>query len=199
MTAVAFRIVRLQIQVRPMKVGKAPMREYRPEALQPVERIMITPRGGEGAWRVDGAVQRAFDVHHQDHPLTRNPKGTAGVTVMGTGDYVELRKQYGDHVADGIAGESVLIEAPEGLAEQPFPTEFKIITADGVINFGQGRIAEPCVEFSRFCLRERPSPQVSDAVRRALVDLDNGHRGYRAAARDSGRIAIGDTVVLDLA
>ena len=199
MTAVPFRIVRLQIQTRPMKVGKAPFREYRPEALQPVDRIIITPRGGEGEWQTDGVVQHALDVHNQDHPQTRNPKGTAGVTVMATGDYVRLRRLYGDHVVDGIAGESILVDAPDGLAEQAFPAEFTISTEAGMINFGRGRIAEPCVEFSRYCLREQPSSKASAKVRQALIDLDTGHRGYRAAARDSGRIAIGDAVLLDLA
>jgi hypothetical protein len=32
-----------------------------------------------------------------------------------------------------------------------------------------------------------------------MIDLNDGHRGYRAAAVESGVIAIGDTLVLDLA
>ena len=31
---------------------------------------------------------------------------------MGTGDYVALRERYGDHVVDGIAGETMLLDAP---------------------------------------------------------------------------------------
>jgi hypothetical protein len=52
------------------------------------------------------------------------------------------------------------------------------------------------VEFSRFCLGETPSGAVSDAVRQALIDLDNGHRGYRAAAVGSGAIRRGDVLIL---
>ena len=50
------------------------------------------------------------------------------------------------------------------------------------------------MEFSRFCLRQEPSPVVDDAVRQALVDLDRGARGYRAVAANSGTIRLGDVV-----
>lgn len=193
-----FRIVRLQIQLRPLKDGRAPLREYRPEVIQPVDRLLITPRGSVGEW-VKGAVgRRAIDVHHQDHPQTRGRKGAGGVTVIGSGDYLRLRHRYGPHLVDGIAGESILVDAPDGLAGQAFPDRFRIRTHDGMINFRLGRIASPCVEFSRFCLGEQASAQASDAVRQALIDLDGGARGYRAAAVGPGTISIGDQVLLDL-
>jgi hypothetical protein len=194
-----FRIVRLQIQLRPMKAGKAPLREYRPDPLQPVDRLLISSRGCEGEWTDATGEHRAVDVHHQDHPQSRNRKGTAGISIMGTGDYRQLREHYGPHLVDGTAGEVVLVDAPEGLAERRFRDEFAVRTAGGLINFHLGEVADPCVEFSRFCLGEQPSPQVSDAVRKAMIDLNDGHRGYRAAAVEPGVIAIGDTLVLDLA
>jgi hypothetical protein len=197
MTA-AFRIVRLQIQTEPLKAGRAPHREYRVEALQPVDQLIISEQGSTGRWRDSGGDHEQLDVHHQRHPRTRDRKGTAGITVMGTGDYRTLRESYGGHLVDGSAGESVLVDAPEGLAGRPFPEKFTIVTADGPIAFRLGRVADPCVEFSRFCLREPVSDQVSDHVRRALADLDDGHRGYRAAAVGRGTIRVGDTVLLDL-
>lgn len=192
-----FPILRLQIQLRPLKPGRAPLRSYRPEAIRSVQRVHITPRGCEGEWTDADGSHRAIDVHHRDHPQTRNRKGDAGVLIIGTGDYVRLRDRYGPHVVDGIAGEVILVDAPDGLADRDFPAEFAIRTTGGMINFGKGRVAGPCVEFSRFCLGEQPGPQVSDAVRKALIDLDDGHRGYRAAAIDSGTIAVGDTVLID--
>jgi hypothetical protein len=195
MTA-AYRILRLQIQTRPMKAGRAPYREYRPEALQQVDALTISERGSEGQWSDPTGRRRALDVHHQEHPQSRDRKGTAGITVMGTGDYRRLRDVYGPHLVDGAAGESVLVDAADGLAGIAFPDEFTIMTAGGPIGFRLGRVADPCVEFSRFCLGEQPSDEVSDAVRTALIDLNDGHRGYRAAAVGSGTIRVGDIVLL---
>lgn len=191
-----FGIVGLQIQTRPLKPGRAPYRKYQPEGLQPVDRLVVSPRGNHGQWAGPDGKNSAIDVHHQDHPQSRDRKGKGGISVLATGDYVRLREQYGPHLVDGVAGESVLVDAPAGLAEGAFPADFSIRTASGEITFRIGRVADPCVEFSRFCLGEPPSPDVSDAVRKALVDLDNGHRGYRAAAIDSGVITHGDTLVL---
>jgi len=191
-----FRIVGLQIQTRPLKPGRAPYRKYQPEGLRPVDRLVVSPRGNHGEWTDTDGDHSGIDVHHQDHPQSRDRKGKGGISVLGTGDYVRLRERYGPHLVDGIAGESVLVDAPAGLAETAFPADFSIRTTSGEISFRIGRVAGPCVEFSRFCLGEPASPDVSDAVRKALVDLDNGHRGYRAAAVGSGMISIGDAVVL---
>ena len=198
MTTASYRILRLQIQIGPMKPGKAPLREYRTTGLQQVDRLLVSSRGNHGEWSVGAQTETAIDVHHQDHPQSRNRKGGAGVSVLGTGDYERLRNTYGAHLVDGAAGESVLVDAPDGIADLDFPAEFAISTPDGLINFERGRVASPCVEFSRFCLGEPPSPQVSDAVRQALIDLDDGHRGYRAAALGTGIIRPGDTLLLPL-
>jgi hypothetical protein len=188
---VDYRIVRMQVQREPVKVGKAPMRTYRPAAITPVDRLLTGPRGVHG---VTAGGEEILDVHHQDHPRTRDRKGRAGVLFMGTGDYRALRERYGDHVVDGIAGETVLLDAPAGLAGLGPPPVATVFTTDGPLEWHDVREAEPCVEFSRFCLRQEPSPVVDDAVRQALVDLDRGARGYRAVAANSGTIRLGDLV-----
>lgn len=186
-----YRIVRLQVQRGPVKVGKAPLREYRPAAIVPVDRTVAGPRGVRGV-TADGV--EVLDVHHQDHPQSRDPKGRAGILFMGTGDYVALRERYGDHVVDGIAGETILLDAPSGLAPLNLPEAVRVSTADGPLELRDVRAADPCVEFSRFCLRQQPSPTVDDAVRQALVDLDFGARGYRSVAVGTGTIRVGDVV-----
>jgi hypothetical protein len=186
-----YRIVRLQVQRGPVKVGKAPLREYRPAAIVPVDRIVAGPRGVRGV-TADGV--EVLDVHHQDHPQSRDPKGRAGILFMGTGDYVALRERYGDHVVDGIAGETILLDAPSGLAPLNLPEAVRVSTADGPLELRDVRAADPCVEFSRFCLRQQPSPTVDDAVRQAMVDLDFGARGYRSVAAGTGTIRVGDVV-----
>jgi hypothetical protein len=135
-----------------------------------------------------------MDVHHREHPRTRDRKGVGGVTVMGTGDYARLRADYGDHLTEGLAGETILVDAPAGLARRPMPPQITVLTVGGAVVLSRLRAADPCVEFSRYCLRQEPSPTVDDAVRLALVDLDDGARGYRAVADGSGVIALGDEV-----
>lgn len=186
-----YRIVRLQVQRGPVKVGRAPMRCYRPSAIVPVASVLAGPQGVHGR-TVAGEV--ILDVHHRDHPQTRDPKGRAGVLFMGTGDYAALRRRYGDHVVDGIAGETMLLDAPQGLASLTLPSVVTVSTADGPVELRDVREADPCVEFSRFCLRQEPAPTVDDAVRQALVDLDHGARGYRSIAATSATIRIGDVL-----
>lgn len=186
-----YRIVRLQVQRGPVKVGKAPLRSYRPEAIAMVDRLMVGPRGVHGV-TADG--EQIIDVHHQDHPQSRDRKGRAGLLFMGTGDYVDLRARYGEHVVDGIAGETVLLDAPAGLARLGLPPVATVFTADGPLELHDVREADPCVEFSRFCLRQEPSPVVNDAVRQALVDLDFGARGYRSVAGTVATVRLGDVV-----
>ena len=189
-----YHIVRLQVQRFPMKAGRAPLRYYEPAALVSVQRLSAGPLGVRGT-TADG--QTVLDVHHQHHPQSRDRRGDAGVLFMGTGDYVALRQRYGDHVVDGIAGETVLLDAPEGFAGAELPPSVTVNTAAGPLALQEVRVADPCVEFSRFCLRQETSAVVDDDVRDAMVALDGGARGYRSCAAGEGTIALGDTVVID--
>ncbi|UFU04999.1 hypothetical protein [Ruania halotolerans] len=198
MPVVAYPIVRLQIQTAPMKPGRPPLRVYSPQVLQQVDRLRLTPRGGYGEWRDHTGARSTMDVHHGDHPLSRDPKATAGITVMGTGDYLALRERYGAHLVDGVAGESILVDASAGLAGLAFPEEFTISTVRGPLRFAGGRVADPCVEFSRFCAGENSSASASVAVTRAKAELGGGARGYRARALTDGTVAVGDLLLLDL-
>lgn len=188
-----YRIVRLQVQRSPVKIGKAPLRDYQPATLVPVDSIEAGPRGVTGV-TADG--ERVLDVHHQDHPHTRDRRGRAGILFMGTGDYTALRERYGEHLLDGIAGETLLLDAPEGLAGRRIPERVTVRTATGPVELHGVRVAEPCVEFSKFCLRQPMSPVVDDAVKATLIDLDGGARGYRAIAAGQSVIAAGDIIEL---
>jgi hypothetical protein len=186
-----YRIVRLAVQRDPVKIGTAPLRVYEPAAMVPVTALLAEPRGVRGV-TADGEV--VLDVHHRDHPESRDRKGRAGILFMGTGDYVALRERYGDHVVDGIAGETVLLDAPNGLAGGGLPPRVTVLTADGPLELHGVRTSAPCVEFSRFCLRLEPAAEVDDAVRKTMIDLDGGARGYRSIASGEGTIAVGDVV-----
>jgi hypothetical protein len=186
---VRYDIVRLQVQTEPLKVGRAPYRRYEPSAIEAVHRLEVSPSGVVGLAERLGSV---MDVHHVDHPRSRDRKGEGGVSVMGTGDYARLRTRYGDHLTEGIAGESILIDAPDGLAGRDMPTQITLVTAAGPIELTRVSVAEPCVEFSRFCLRQEPSPVVDDDVKQALLDLDGGARGYKGVAVGTGVVGLSD-------
>lgn len=189
-----FPIVRLQVQTDPLKPGRAPLRRYDPTPIESVPRLEVSTQGVIGLGR---GLGRLLDVHHVDHPATRDPRGRGGVSIMGTGDYAALRARYGEHLVEGIAGETILVEAPDGLAGLALPDTITVRTATGPIVLQGIGVAEPCVEFSRFCLRQEPSATADDDVRHALVDLGNGARGYRAVAAGEGVIALGDPVDIE--
>jgi len=186
-----FGIVRLQVQSEPLKTGKAPLRQYDPSAIESVHRLEVTPSGVAGLAEQLGSV---LDVHHTDHPMSRDRKGTAGLTLMGTGDYVRLQERYGNHLTEGIAGETILLDAPQGLAGLDLPTAITVHTRRGPLQLTRVRVADPCVEFSRFCLRQPPEATVNEDVEQALIDQAGGARGYRAAAAAFGTIGLGDQV-----
>jgi len=194
-TLLELPIVRLQVQTDRIKPGRAPWRTYRPEVLREVDRLIATDDGVIG---VDADGTEHVDVHNRTHPHTRDPKGLAGISVMSTGDYAALRDRYGAHLVDGVAGESILVEHVPGLARRDMPVTMMLRCADGEEWPLTGvHIAEPCVEFTRFCLRLSASNEVGDDVRQGLLDLGGGARGYKMVTGRSGiRIRRGDTLLV---
>ena len=190
MSEILGTVVGLFVQRQPLKQGRAPLREYRTDDIVAVPTLTVTADGVIGH-PADG--EPILDVHHRQHPASRDRKGTAGVSVLATADHEWLRERYGAHLADGATGCTVLVDGP-ALAGRDLSAGLEIHGPDGVLAVELVRVAEPCVEFSRFCLGEPPSPTVSDAVRQALVDLDDGRRGHRGRAVGTGRIALGDVL-----
>lgn len=184
-------IVRLQVQRSPLKPGRAPARWYDPTPLQSVAALELSDDGGIG---VTAAGERVLDVHNRTHPQSRDPKGRSGFSVMGTGDYLALRKTYGQHLADGIAGESAVVDAPDGLAGSDFPEVMTIRTHDGPLELHGFRVADPCVEFTRFCLQRPPDSPVDQTLKDTLKALDGGARGYKGSATSAGIVRLGDTI-----
>lgn len=190
------KIVRLQIQRSPLKIGEKPNRVYDPSPILAVNELTLTPQGAV-ARVLDGAP--LLDVHHTDHPRTRNVKGVNALSVGFTSHYAAIRTQYGQHVADGCAGENILIEMDErvdwsrvagGIAIQP-------AGADPPAWLRVNQVAAPCREFSGYVM-DGPG---AAALKEALQFLDDGLRGfYCALARSQPvTIAVGDRVLIPAA
>lgn len=154
-------VVRLQVQRSRLKPGPATTRVYDPAPLLEVASLEVGPRGVVG----DGVL----DVHHADHPDSRNVKLRNGISVMTISRYRALRKTYGEHLVDGIAGESLLLDTEhlDDLSGDLLLDGLEVVSAP----------APPCVEFSRFVLG-RGAGDVGPEVLTTLKALDGGARGY---------------------
>lgn len=209
MTPLALPVIRLQVQLNPIKPGRAPWRVYHPEVLRRVPELAVT---GDGAVGVDADGAEHVDVHNRTHPASRDRKGRAGISIMTTGDYLALRQRYGDHLVDGIAGESILLDYRPGLARRAMPATMTLLAGgawdgsdpkdpraqDAGLLLTGVHIAEPCVEFTRFCLRLPASDRVGDDVRAGLDELSGGARGYKMVAAAPARIRVGDVLLIEL-
>jgi hypothetical protein len=170
-------VVRLQIQESSLKVGDKP-RRYDPAPIRSVPAISLDPTGVIG---LAENGETLLDVHNHDHPSSKNRGGENGISLGFTAHYLAMRQRFGQHLADGIAGENILIEA-----DRQFPLE---ALANGVVVEGIGGrqlelrpiiVAAPCVEFSRYALRFPDGARPDATVTEALRFLDAGMRGFYA-------------------
>lgn len=173
-------VVRLQVQQSRLKPGERGARVYDPAPLLQVDALEVGPRGCTGLV----GERRVLDVHHADHPDTRNRDLANGLSLLPRSHYDLLQARYGEHLRPGSAGESLLLDGPVPEGELLLETDGEPLRLVSVVP------APPCVEFSRFCLGLPPGPVGAD-VRQALVDLDGGVRGHYAAVVGTGVVRVG--------
>jgi len=190
------KIVRLQIQRSTLKVGEKPHRRYDPSALLAVDELTLT---SEGALAVRGLAEGGtlLDVHHVEHPESRNNEGTNDLSVGFTTHYAAMRERFGEHVADGCAGENILVETHERIELATLETGIVIRPAKGAssIWLKNLRVATPCRPFSGYVLNR----MVDQATLKATLQfLDGGLRGFYCTLTDDQpvTIAVGDEVLV---
>ena len=175
-------VVRLQVQRSPLKLGERGARVYDPGPLLEVTAVDVGPRGVVGITE-DGS---ALDVHHADHPDTRNARLANGLSLLPRAHYTRLRQTYGPHLIDGMAGESLLFDTDGPWRIEDLAGELELETSDGGwLRLTDAVVAAPCVEFSRFCLAGPGS------VEAAISDLSDGVRGFYVRAAGTGRVQAG--------
>lgn len=180
-------VVRLQVQRSRLKPGERGARVYDPSPLLEVAALDVGPRGVTAATDA-GPV---LDVHHADHPESRNVKLANGLSLLPRAHYARLRRTYGPHLVDGVAGESLLLDTDGPWVAADLAGTLELETTDGWLTLTDAVPASPCVEFSRFCLDDLAAPAEGDAVRAALDDLDHGVRGFYARTAGSARVVAG--------
>ena len=171
------RVTQAQIQRASLKAGQRPFRYYDPAPLLAVARLRLAPEGAYADGE-DGAEQ--IDVHNALHPDTRNREGVNTLSFNFAGHYAAMRGQFGLHLADGIAGENILIDATRIFTLAELGPSLLIRGDDGrEARLADLVVAAPCLEFSQFaCLSATPLAPAQ--TRAALQFLDNGMRGFYA-------------------
>lgn len=189
------RIVRLQVQETSLKVGERLRRWYDPAPMRPVPMLILDEHGVIGRTETGDTI---LDVHNMTHPASKSRAGSNGISVGFTAHYDAMRARFGDHLADGIAGENILVATERLFMEDDVAVGLRIETDDGTaIDLEQIIIAEPCVEFSRFSLRYPLDAPSDHAVTDALNFLREGTRGFYATYRGAPKaITVGARVYL---
>jgi hypothetical protein len=185
-------IRRLQIQTKSLKVGDRARRSYDPAGILAVPRLTITP-GGVIGW--DQAGTRLDDVHHRDHPNSKN-RGDNAISIGFTSHYEEMRQAFGEHVVDGLAGENILVEQAHLIGEDDLRHGIAIETGAGtLVRLANLIVATPCVEFSRYAMKFPQDQRPDETVTATLQFLNDGMRGYYATYSGEGtEIHVGDRI-----
>jgi hypothetical protein len=185
-------IRRLQVQITSLKVGERPRRSYDPAGIRVVPKLTITDAGVIG-WDEEG--KRIEDVHHRDHPASKN-RGDNGISIGFTSHYEEMRQALGGHVVDGIAGENILIEQEHLIGEDDLRHGIAIETNGGTLVLLDNLIvATPCVEFSCYAMQFPEDECPDERATETLQFLNDGMRGYYASySRGDVQISVGDRV-----
>jgi len=189
------RIVRLQVQESSLKAGERPRQWYDPAPIRAVPSLVLDENGVVGWTETDAAI---LDVHNATHPATKNDAKRNGISVGFTSHYGAMRARFGDHLADGIAGENILVATERLYAAYDVAAGIQIETTDGaLIRLDEVIIAKPCVEFSRYALRYSLDAPSDRAVTDALNFLHEGTRGFYAAYHGAPTtIAVGASIYL---
>lgn len=180
-------VVRLQVQRSRLKPGPRGARVYDPAPLLEVAALDVGPRGVVGV-TTTGPV---LDVHHADHPDSRNVRLVNGLSLLTRGHYDRLRQAYGPHLVDGVAGESLLLDPVRPWSARDLQGALELETEDGWLLLSELVPAPPCVEFSRFCLDDLSADAGGGPVQMALEQLDHGARGFYASTAGTGRVRPG--------
>jgi hypothetical protein len=160
-----------------------------------VDQLRITSQGIE-ATTPEG--EHVLDIHHTAHPQTHS-EGDNAISIGFTSHYTEMRKRFGDHMVDGIAGENIIIEFEEDIWLDDLGQQIAIEnpkTGRRVL-LDMIKYAAPCDEFSHFAAQSQHERLPADKLKATLQFLGNGRRGFLLAlsdGQDEGIVHPGDRV-----
>jgi hypothetical protein len=184
----------VQIQQASLKAHHADgTRYYNPTPLLHLKRIQLTADGVIGLTESNDAI---IDVHHIKHPQSRH-RGDNPISIGFTSHYAHMRATYGDHLTDGIAGESIIVETSTHYTPESLGDHLAIYqhATNTYIDLNDIIPIPPCEPFSRFAQNRDLTPPETKAT---LQFLSNGTRGFYGKLSNiniTPIIQAGDTLV----
>lgn len=191
-------IQQLQIQPQKIKVKNDRQEYYDPSRLLSVHRLCLTARGIFG---ITKEGEQIIDVHHADHPESRNHDGFNDISIGFTSHYVLMRDRFGSHLYDGCAGENILVETTNSYQLEDLGQQLAIqsrMTGEFVY-LTDLSIAKPCLPFSTYASDEYGLyPPSGEQIKEALQFLHHGMRGFytKLAQPQKATIDVGDTLFM---
>lgn len=162
-----------------------------------VDRLQISDRGIDATLE---SGEHVLDIHHLDHPRTEYDNDDL-VCVGFSAHYDAMRREFGEHMVDGITGENIIVEYPAEVWPEDLGGSLTVENQDTGQTTALNSVifAEPCIEFSRFCLQRAyghvPGPRLGAVLR----FLGGGRRGFLLLidpAREPITVRRGDRVFL---
>lgn len=141
-----------------------------------VDRLEITPRGIEATLP---SGEQVLDIHHLDHPDKAYAEDDL-ICIGFSAHYEAMRDEFGAHMVDGIAGENILIDYLDEVWPEDLGNRLGIENQDTgeVAVLEMVSFAEPCVEFSRFCIQRQQEDVPARRLGQILRFLGKGRRGF---------------------
>ncbi|HXC16403.1 MAG TPA: hypothetical protein VNV60_03075 [Holophagaceae bacterium] len=185
-------VTRLQIQTDSLKRGEKPHQWYDPAALLVVDELHLD-RQGASVKGPEGSM--LLDVHHLSHPATKQTPGKNPLSLGFTHHYGLMREHFGSTVADGVAGENLIVDNTDRIALEALQggVVIRSRTTGRLLGLQNLSVAHPCRPFSLFALGGTVEPE---ALKETLRFLDGGMRGFYMVAEgeDSFTVRLGDEV-----
>ncbi len=193
------KVVRLQVQRASLKVnlhiGDRNDRQYDPAPLLSVKRMDVDSNGVTG---ILPSNARVIDVHNPLHIDSKSTASRNDVSVGFTSHYDAMRRRFGPHLVDGIAGENIIVECDELFDQGTLGARLSVVSnGKASVRLDRPRAAEPCEPFSTWALRDPSLKPADPVIGQTLKFLRNGMRGYYTSCKIAGTIQIGDEIFVD--
>ena len=186
-------IVLLQVQHTRVKFRVPGVRgeQYDPAGYGAVPALLLE-RAGVTGLASDGV--ETLDLHHRDHPFSRNRGGKNSISLAFTSHYAMMRDRFGAHMADGVGGENILVRAVRICNLHDLAGGLLIARRDGTtLDLDDLMVAEPCAPFARYAIDPDGDQPQDQRITDALLFLRGGMRGYYAGYHgEPARIDTGD-------
>ena len=131
-----------------------------------------------------------LDVHHTKHPETRFKSGNS-LSIGFSAHYKAMRARFGSHIADGTAGENVLIDFRDEVWLDYLGKHLLFENPETGLNalLDVNRIAKPCSPFGHFVSASPYTELPTFKLKEVLRFLDNGRRGFLLSLNESQTMA----------